>query len=74
MPTCMSQSNINIFDAHYDQIKDIYTRFSHQKRFQVLQVLDIFEIWICYISKFFWPLKMTSTLSKIPTKNFGVVE
>ena len=37
-------------------------------------MLEILEIWIVYIFKICWPLKMTSTLSKHSTKNFGVVE
>ena len=31
---------------------------------RVLQVIEIFEIWICHIFEFFWPPKLTSTLSK----------
>ena len=31
---------------------------------RVLQVLEIFEIWICHIFELCWPPKVTSTLSK----------
>ena len=32
--------------------------------FRVLQVLEIFEIWICQIFEFYWITKVTSTLGK----------
>ena len=32
--------------------------------YRVLQVLEIFEFWICHIIGFCWPPKATSTLSK----------
>ena len=38
---------------------------------RVLQVIDIFEIWICHIFEFYWPPKVTSTLSKQPTEHYG---
>ena len=38
---------------------------------RVLQVLEIFEIWICRIFEFWWPPKATSTLNKGPTENDG---
>ena len=44
-----------------------------RKMSQVLQVLEIFEIWICHIFEFCWLPKMTSTLSKRPTEHDGVV-
>ena len=31
---------------------------------RVLQVFEIFEIWICHIFEFFWIPKVTSTISK----------
>ena len=36
---------------------------------RVLQVLEIFEIWICHIFEFFWLPKVTSALSKQPTEH-----
>ena len=38
---------------------------------QVLQVIEVFEIWICYIFGFFWSPKETSTLGKQPTEYDG---
>ena len=38
---------------------------------RVLQVLEIFEIWICQILKFCWLPKVTSNLSKQPTERDG---
>ena len=38
---------------------------------RVLQVLQIFEIWICHIFEFCWPPKVTSTLSKQLTEHDG---
>ena len=40
---------------------------------RVLQVLEIFEIWICHIFEFRWPPKVTSTLSKRPLEHDGDV-
>ena len=37
----------------------------------VLQVLDIFDIYICLIFGFYWSPKVTSTLSKIPAEHDG---
>ena len=34
-------------------------------------MLEIFEIWICHIFEFCWLPKVTSTLSKQPTKRDG---
>ena len=41
------------------------------KMSQVLQVLEISEIWICQIFGFFWPPKATSTRSKQPVERYG---
>ena len=38
---------------------------------QVLQVLDIFEIWICQFLEFFWPPKVTMTRSKQRAEHDG---
>ena len=38
---------------------------------RVLQVLEIFEIWIYHIFEFCWSPKVTSTLSKQPTEHDG---
>ena len=51
-----------------------YTRFSQQLMFRVLQVLAIFESWICHIFEFFCPPKVTSTLSMRPTEHNGDVK
>ena len=42
-----------------------------EKISQVSQVLEIFEIWICHIFDFFWPPKVTITISKKPTGSDG---
>ena len=38
---------------------------------RVLQVLEIFEIWICHIFEFCWLPKATSTLTKRPVDHDG---
>ena len=38
---------------------------------QVLQVLDISEIWICQFLEFFWPPKVTMTRSKQRAEHDG---
>ena len=41
------------------------------KMSQVLQVLEIFEIWICHIFELCWLPKLTSTISKQPMERDG---
>ena len=48
-----------------------YTRYSQRFMFRVLQVLEIFKIWICHILEFYCPPKVTSTLSMRPTEHNG---
>ena len=38
---------------------------------RVLQVLEIFEFWICHIFEFCWLPKVTSTISNLPMENYG---
>ena len=45
-------------------MKFVYDRFSQRKMYHFLQVLEVFEIWICHIFKLFYLTKVTSTLSK----------
>ena len=48
-----------------------HTSCSQRQMLRVFQVFEIFEIWICHIFEFFWPPKVTSTLSKEPTQYDG---
>ena len=45
------------------------TRFGQRYMSRVLQVFEIFEIWICCIFELCWLPKVTNTLSKRPTES-----
>ena len=48
-----------------------HTRCSQRQISMVLQVLDIFDIWICHIVELFWLPKVTRTPRKQPTEHDG---
>ena len=50
-----------------------YTTHSQQKISQVLEMLDLLEIWIFPIIQFVWLTKETITIRKRQTEHDGVV-
>ena len=47
-----------------------HTTRSKRKMSQVLQVLEISEIWICHIFEFCWMPKVTITIRKLQSENY----